>query len=165
MIQREDGSILMAYRGRHDEVLPLATAPHFDGPFTRVYPRGQSAFPSACSTQLCNGTLCSNDPWRLSGETHDISARHSQTPYLELFKCLEDPFLLRLRDGSYHMIMHNQVGAFSGAHAFSADGINWTLAKTPAYTKTVEYIGGRKVDMSRREEPKMLFENGKATHL
>jgi hypothetical protein len=63
------------------------------------------------------------------------------------------------------MIMHNQVGAFSGAHAFSADGINWTLAKTPAYTKTVEYIGGRKVEMWRREEPKLLFENGKATHL
>ena len=52
-------------------------------------------------------------------ETRDISARHSQMP-LGRFKRLEDPFLLRLRDGSYHMIMH-QVGAFSGAHAFSVD--------------------------------------------
>jgi hypothetical protein len=40
------------------------------------------------------------------------------------------------------MIMHNQVGSFSGAHGFSADGKNWSLSPTAAYTKTVRYEDG-----------------------
>jgi hypothetical protein len=38
--------------------------------------------------------------------------------------------------------MHNQVGSFSGAHGFSADGKNWSLSPTAAYTKTVRYEDG-----------------------
>ena len=52
------------------------------------------------------------------------------------FKCLEDPFLFRLKSGSYHMILHNQVGDFSGAHGYSSDGQNWSLSPTPGASST-----------------------------
>jgi len=109
--------------------------------------------------------MCSEDPKRLKGVLQDINRRHKFNASSDSFKCLEDPFLFRLKDGSYHMIMHNQVGDFSGAHAFSVDGIEWDLAKTPAYTLEVNYTHGKKVRLQRREEPKLLFEGGHATHL
>ena len=42
--QEDDGTIFFAYRGRHDEVLPIASAPHWSGPFTRIHPAGASAY-------------------------------------------------------------------------------------------------------------------------
>lgn len=88
------------------------------------------------------------------------------------FKCLEDPFIFRHKSGSYHMIMHNQVGDFSGAHGFSTDGRNWSLSPTPAYTKTVKFADGTSKGLYRREEPKLLLQGGtgtgeprRATHL
>ena len=87
--EQDDGSVLFAYRGRHDEVaplllywrrlcccplahteiyaavsdgqvqvLPLATAPSWRGPYQRLLRNGSSAFNSSCSTQLCNATIC-----------------------------------------------------------------------------------------------------------
>jgi hypothetical protein len=53
--QQDDGTLLLAFRGRHDEVLPLATAPHWSGPYTRVRPAGESVYPSGCLSQYCNG--------------------------------------------------------------------------------------------------------------
>jgi len=79
---------------------------------------------------------------------------------------------MRLHDGSYHMIMHNQrsrfqpkIRDFTGAHAFSLDGKQWKLSQTPAYTQTVKWADGSSEGLYRREEPKLLFEDGYATHL
>ena len=165
--QEEDGSLLLAFRGRHDEVLPIATAPHWSGPYTRTKPAGASAFPSGCLVMFCNGSICHDDRDLLSGSVRDISR-----PQVGSFKCLEDPFLFRLKSGSYHMLLHNQLGDFAGAHGFSADGANWSLSPTPAYTKTVAFEGGTSRGFSRREEPKLLVQGGagtgeprRATHL
>ncbi|MEC9052741.1 MAG: glycoside hydrolase family protein, partial [Actinomycetota bacterium] len=163
VIQEDDGSLLIAYRGRHDEVLPLATAPHWSGPYTRVLPPGSSSYPSGCSSQVCNDTICfdAGHAKELTGSVHDISR-----PAVGPFKCLEDPFILRLASGSYHMIMHNQgEHSFSGAHGFSADGKNWSLSPTAAYSLTVEMDDGSKLSLYRREEPKLLVDEGFATHL
>jgi len=61
------------------------------------------------------------------------------------------------------MMMHNQVGDFSGAHGFSKDGRNWSLSPTPAYTKTVKYEDGSSKNLYRREEPKLLLQGGQGT--
>eukprot|EP01048_Picozoa_sp_COSAG05_P010083 COSAG05_NODE_869_length_6866_cov_20.524457_2_plen_522_part_00 len=164
--QEDDGTLLLAFRGRHDEVLPLATAPHWSGPWTRLFPAGASAFPSGCAPQFCNGSICHNDKSLLTGDdVRDISR-----PQVGLFKCLEDPFIFRLKSGSYHMLMHNQVGNLAGAHGFSRDGRNWSLSPTPAYTKTVHFEDGSAKRLNRREEPKLLVQQGgehgrRATHL
>merc|ERR1712185_219707 len=77
--QEDDGSILFAYRGRHDEVLPMATAKHWSGPYTRLespYP-GRSTFPSGCAPLVCNGTKCSSDadaPQRLQGKLQHLGS-------------------------------------------------------------------------------------------
>jgi len=164
-IQEDDGSILFAYRGRHDEVLATATAPDWAGPYRRVSEAGSSIFPYACLPQYCNDTICLDDKSRLTGAVRDISSRHEPGLFDDKFRCLEDPFLLRLHDGSYHMILHNQVGDSSGAHAFSPDGQRWKLSQTPAYTLTVKWVDGGSEKLYRREEPKLLFEDGYATHL
>jgi hypothetical protein len=65
------------------------------------------------------------------------------------------------------MILHNQVGDFSGAHAFSIGGIAWDLARTPAYTLKATYYSntqGKKVRLGRREEPKLLFLRAATPH-
>ena len=158
------GSILLSYRGRHDEVLAMATAPHWSGPYTRVDKPGSSVFPYACEVQYCNDTICLGDKTRLAGAVRDINSRHKALPS-DKFKCLEDPFLFRLKDGSYHMILHNQMDGSTGAHAFSVDGESWTLSQTWAYTRTVTYTDGSAHSLYRREEPKLLFDDGYATHL
>jgi hypothetical protein len=43
---------------------------------------------------------------------------------------------------------------------FSRDGLSWSLSPTPAYTKTVQLVGGGAVQLNRREEPKLLIEGG-----
>ena len=164
VLQQDDGSILFAYRGRHDELLAMASAPHWSGPYTRVELAGASVFPYACEVQYCNSTICLGDKTRLTGAVHDISSWHKSVPS-DKFKCLEDPFLFRLQDGSYHMILHNQMDGSTGAHAFSADGREWNLSQTWAYTRTVKYAGGSAHSLYRREEPKLLFEDGYATYL
>jgi len=77
------------------QVLPIATAPHWSGPYTRVRPAGASAFPSGCAPQFCNGSICHDDKSLLSGsDVRDISR-----PQVGDFKCLEDPFIFRHKSG------------------------------------------------------------------
>ena len=143
MGQEDDGSLLLAFRGRHDEVLPIATAPHWSGPYTRLLPAGVSIFPSGCAPQFCNGSICHDDRSLLTGiDVRDISRPQvgasctrgfcgsnwlftckversclsKSMAHAGTFKCLEDPFLFRHKSGSFHMILHNQVGEFAGAH-------------------------------------------------
>jgi hypothetical protein len=46
-----------------------------------------------------------------------------------------------------------------GCHAFSADGFEWYLASTPAYTTTVTFAGGPtpNITYARRERPHLVF--------
>jgi hypothetical protein len=92
-LQQDDGSILLSYRGRHDEVLAMATAPHWSGPYTRVDKPGNSVFPYACEVQYCNDTICLGDKTKLTGAVRDINSRHKASPS-DKVKCLEDPSCL-----------------------------------------------------------------------
>ena len=146
--------------------MPIATAPHWLGPYTRARRAGASAFPSGCVPQWCNASICHEDKTLLTG----TGVRDISRPQVGTFKCLEDPFIFRHKSGSYHMLAHNQVGDFVGAHGFSTDGKNWSLSPTPAYTKTVRFEDGSARGLYRREEPKLLFQGGRgeprrATHL
>jgi hypothetical protein len=54
-----------------------------------------------------------------------------------------------------------------GLHAWSHDGLNWTLAKPDAaYGYTVQWDDGTNTTFAERERPVLLFDdNGKPTHL
>ena len=173
--QEDDDSILFAYRGRHDAVLPLATAPGWAGPYTRLHKNGSSAFNSSCAAQLCNASICL-DRFKPGPGIFNISQQpgaaaacgKSCDPRLATrISCLEDPFLFRIKQGSYHMIVHNQARAHVhlGAHAYSADGKRWRVAKTGAYSRSQVFTDGTTIKLYRREEPKLLFQDGNATHL
>ena len=44
-----------------------------------------------------------------------------------------------------------------GGHAYSADGKDWTLHNTPAYTTTITTAAGVGHPFARRERPHLLF--------
>ena len=54
-----------------------------------------------------------------------------------------------------------------GCHAFSRDGVAWTLSATPAYDYRVAFSDGSATTFSRRERPQLVFdpETGAPTHL
>ena len=81
----------------------------------------------------------------------------------------EDPFLWKDSRG-YHAIFKDHVSKFTGEKgggvmAHSKDGIQWVVDKDPkAYSRTVEWEGGKVEMQGQLERPFLLFENGKATH-
>ena len=84
---------------------------------------------------------------------------------------LEDFFLYR-RDGRYHLICEDNVGALTGherwgAHLVSTDGITDWRPGDPLimYDHTVRWTDGTVLHPVRRERPWLLIENGVATHL
>ena len=83
---------------------------------------------------------------------------------------LEDSFMFRDKSGFFHALFHAFSRDAVGAHAFSRDGIRWTQARTPAYTKgfIIDEGGGvleRKV-FARRERPHLLLDDDRTpTHL
>lgn len=54
----------------------------------------------------------------------------------------------------------------AGAHAVSADGVEWRVSSpSKGYSRTIAMAGGKKVTYSRAGQPRLLIENGKPTHL
>ena len=83
----------------------------------------------------------------------------------------EDPFVWIDPAGRLHSLFHEWPHP-SGPHAFSADGTDWRWARggpdpsgncteAPcAYTSALELTAGRKVGLSGRERPHLVFSNG-----
>jgi len=69
---------------------------------------------------------------------------------------------------SYHALFHS-LGACAdvGCHAFSVDGLNWTLSPTPAYGFTVAFSDGTNTTFARRERPQLVLDpvTNAPTHL
>lgn len=83
---------------------------------------------------------------------------------------VEDPFIWN--DGTcYHMIAKDLHGnlcgeKYGGIHAYSADGINWSLSeKELAYSRSVLWDDGVTRLMGNLDRPFLLFEGGRATHM
>ena len=75
---------------------------------------------------------------------------------------LEDPFVYRDCRGGYHMLAHAvgpaARGGQVGVHAYSADGVSWTMAKpATAYNTTVQWSDGSVSTLARRERPVLVF--------
>lgn len=73
---------------------------------------------------------------------------------------------------SYHALFHGLGACGTGAagvgcHAFSRDGVAWTLSPTPAYSLDVKFDDGSHITFARRERPQLLFDpvTGEPTHL
>lgn len=83
---------------------------------------------------------------------------------------IEDAFLWRNGRG-YHGLVHADVErtegpGIAGVHAWSRDGIHWSLSRTNAFGRMVRVRGRAPWRLERRERPKLLFdESGRPTHL
>ena len=78
---------------------------------------------------------------------------------------IEDGFLWRNGRGEYHALLHADVekseeGA-AGVHAWSADGVRWSLSRTNAFGRTIELRSPAdppQLQLARRERPKLLLD-------
>ena len=72
---------------------------------------------------------------------------------------VEDPFVWRDKRGNFHALFHKFTDEHPncGGHAYSADGKDWTLHNTPAYTTTITTANGVGHPFARRERPHLLF--------
>jgi len=58
------------------------------------------------------------------------------------------------------------VDTLVSAHAWSADGFNWTFSPVQPYTSQVKLSTGETITVSTRERPKLYFDKaGRMTHL
>jgi len=84
---------------------------------------------------------------------------------------LEDFYLFK-KDGNYHLICEDNVGALTGherwgAHLISPNGIDRWEKHDPVivYDHTIEYKDGSLLNCTRRERPQLLIENNEITYL
>ncbi|MFP5114655.1 glycoside hydrolase family protein [Bacillaceae bacterium C204] len=83
---------------------------------------------------------------------------------------LEDPFIWKTKDG-YELIAKDMEGNIcheehGGIHAFSKDGVDWTVFENPkAYSRKVLWDDGSVQTMGSFERPFLLFQDGQPTHL
>ena len=84
---------------------------------------------------------------------------------------IEDPFAWRSRDGTYHALLHADFdgccGGAAGVHAWSADGVSWSISPRNAYNNSVELVGGGTLSLQNRERPHLVLDedSGEPTHL
>ena len=52
-----------------------------------------------------------------------------------------------------------------GVHAFSTDGLNWTMSTSITYNTSVRFADGSLLTYKRRERPHVLVRDGVPTHL
>ena len=60
--------------------------------------------------------------------------------------------------GSWHALFHDMAPDLpAGRHAYSRDGVAWTLTDELAYNATVFFADGSNVTYSKRERPHLLL--------
>ena len=70
----------------------------------------------------------------------------------------EDPFLWQNSAGHFHMLIHGMCFApFNAIHAFSRDGVAWSLANVPPYSYAVNYTDSVSALYWRVERPQLAF--------
>ena len=131
----QNGSVVLLYKGRgHVQTMGVATAPHFDGPFTRL----------AAPLALPYGV---EDTW---GWIESAPAAANSANGADGAD--------RGRVEVLHVLAHSGNGATSaGAHGYSTDGISWTWSSSPAYTGMVRWSNGSSSVLARRERPQVLL--------
>lgn len=78
----------------------------------------------------------------------------------------EDPFLYRNSRGEFHMLIHGMCFAtFNAIHAFSEDGVAWSLSPTPPYSYMVNYSGAAPELYWRVERPQLVLDPATAAPL
>jgi hypothetical protein len=83
---------------------------------------------------------------------------------------VEDPFVW-WNGEHFGVILRDWLGTIcgeikAGVHGFSADGIRWKLSDQPkVWSRTIRWDDGTSTVMQDAEVPKLLFQNGIATHL
>ncbi|MFD1772023.1 glycoside hydrolase family protein [Sphingobacterium suaedae] len=83
---------------------------------------------------------------------------------------VEDPFVW-WTGSQFELIMKDRFGHIcgeegGGIHAFSPDGIQWTLSDpVKAYSRRIKWDDGTETEQANFERPFLLFEDGKPTHL
>ena len=121
------------------------------------------------------------DPKPWAGETI-VSAPSWRGPYTPITgdittcdHCEEDPFMWVDARGNWHALFHRMFDpagkspipspGWCGGHAFSKDGLHWSSISR-AYNTSVLLTDGSRIEMLRRERPKLIFDkSGKPTHL
>lgn len=137
-----DGTIHLMYRGcgvacGGGEYMGLAIAPHWN-----------------CSVDVVDG--CRYERQSVGSPLWGLMA--------------EDPFIFKDRRGGWHAVMHSiePNGGFGcnnvtwrhcdvGGHAFSHDGLRWTLSDTTPFTTNVTWVDGAAETLNRRERPQLVI--------
>ena len=71
----------------------------------------------------------------------------------------EDPWIWQDARDHWHALFHDMAPDLpAGRHAFSADGLAWTLTAELAYTGAVEFEDGSSVAFTKRERPHLLLD-------
>eukprot|EP00670_Eutreptiella_braarudii_P020086 CAMPEP_0174362142 /NCGR_PEP_ID=MMETSP0811_2-20130205/62904_1 /TAXON_ID=73025 ORGANISM="Eutreptiella gymnastica-like, Strain CCMP1594" /NCGR_SAMPLE_ID=MMETSP0811_2 /ASSEMBLY_ACC=CAM_ASM_000667 /LENGTH=442 /DNA_ID=CAMNT_0015499519 /DNA_START=53 /DNA_END=1381 /DNA_ORIENTATION=+ len=104
-------------------------------------------------------------------------ADHWAGPYrrlsrVPLFEALaEDPYVWQT-GGVFHMLVHDSSSAgysnpqkYAGKHAFSRDGLHWTVSPDVPYSATVALANGTLVLYARRERPELVVIAGRPAAL
>lgn len=76
---------------------------------------------------------------------------------------VEDPHIWRSPStGFFHALLHNGCDhdcPWVGRHAYSRDGLRWTLSKNIAYSTRIEFVDGSVENHKRRERPHVILSN------
>lgn len=116
------------------------------------------------------GLAVSRGGWRGPYDLVNVSvapATGEVRHYLDDHGHAEDEVLWRDHRGHIHMLMHGFYDEFPGGHGWTTDpdGITgWEFSATPAYTFAA-HLNGKDVELSKRERPQVVIENGVITHL
>jgi hypothetical protein len=137
----------------------LAIAPDVTGPYTPVsgdWHKTAITWPQDPETKRPACTVSS--PIKLS-----TLRRISRQNYRLIELSAQDPFLWRDPQGSFHSVFHCRnwyegSPSDAGGHAFSADGIHWTLASEPAWNTTVFHTDGSNTTFFHRERPQVFID-------
>ena len=97
----------------------------------------------------------------VSGDWHKTTITWPQDA--EMRPACTDPFIWRDSRGAFHSVFHCRnwyAGSPSdaGGHAFSADGLHWTLAAEPAWNTTVLHTDGTNTTFFHRERPQVYID-------
>eukprot|EP00466_Bigelowiella_natans_P011760 jgi/Bigna1/90097/estExt_fgenesh1_pg.C_620034 len=106
--------------------------------------------------------LATADSW--NGSYHLVDSKLAAQPALN--NGMEDTFMFRDAAGYLHALFHSWNNPYVGAHAFSRDGFNWTMADTAAFTLSTDVEGGSSITYVRRERPHLVLDDDlNPTHL
>ena len=146
-----------------------SSCPHMSNPTAYYFPNGTTllAYDWQQKGGKSVGFFLASAP-DVSGPYTPVSGDwHKTTVTWEGSLACTDPFLWRDTQGNFHMVFHcrNWFGhptiagtSDAGGHAFSVDGLHWTLAPEPAWDLTVMHTDGTNTTFYHRERPQVYID-------